>query len=104
MSNFAKVVDGIVVNIIVAEQEFIDTLEDKDSWIETSNTTLLRKNYAIIGGTYSEELDAFIPPKPFNSWILNEDTFKWEAPISYPNDEKEYLWNEDILNWQEISE
>jgi hypothetical protein len=65
--------------------------------------TPFRKNYAGIGYTYDETRDAFIPPKTFNSWILNEDTCNWEAPINYPTDGKSYKWNEEILTWVEIS-
>ena len=72
------------------------------SWIKTSFNGNIRKRYAGIGYLYNSELDAFIPPKPFNSWILNEDTCLWDSPIEYPKDGKEYVWNEDILNWQEI--
>lgn len=62
-----------------------------------------RKNYAGIGYYYDSIRDAFIPPKPFPSWILNEDTCLWDSPVPYPNDGKRYMWNEDILNWQEIN-
>lgn len=62
-----------------------------------------RKNYAGIGYYYDEIKDAFIPPKPFPSWILNEDTCLWDSPVPYPNDGKMYRWNEDILNWEEIN-
>ena len=61
-----------------------------------------RKNYAGIGFTYNETLDAFIPPKPFNSWLLNEDTCLWDAPVAYPTDGKLYAWNEEALNWVEL--
>lgn len=61
-----------------------------------------RKNYAGIGYTYDQTRDAFIPPKPFNSWILNEDTCLWNAPVAYPQDDKRYKWNETNLNWEEI--
>jgi hypothetical protein len=61
-----------------------------------------RKNYAGIGFTYNETLDAFIPPKPFNSWLLNEDTCLWDAPVAYPTDGKLYAWNEEALNWVEV--
>ena len=90
MGSFAKVENGIVTNVIVAEQDYIDTLEDKDLWIQTSYNTYggvhllggtpLRKNYAGEGYSYDSERDAFIPPKPFASWILNEDTCLWESP------------------------
>ena len=62
-----------------------------------------RKNYAGIGYYYDPIRDAFIPPKPFPSWILNEDSCLWDSPVPYPNDGKMYEWNEDILNWQEIN-
>jgi hypothetical protein len=62
-----------------------------------------RKNYAGIGYYYDEQRDAFIPPKPYPSWILNEDTCLWISPVSYPNDGKDYMWNEDIINWEEIN-
>ena len=62
-----------------------------------------RKNYAGIGYYYDSIRDAFIPPKPFPSWTLNEDTCLWDSPVPYPNDGKMYTWNEDILNWEEIN-
>jgi len=114
MAHFAKVVDGIVTKVIVAEPEFFDTFVDDSAgeWIQTSyNThggqhtlggTPLRKNFAGIGFTYNREKDAFIPPQPFASWILNETTCLWEAPVAYPDDEKEYIWNESITNWTEV--
>jgi len=61
-----------------------------------------RKNYAVIGGTYDAVRDAFIPPKPFASWILNETTCRWDAPTPYPDDGKDYYWNEDSVSWIEI--
>ena len=71
--------------------------------VHSSGGTPLRKNFAGIGYTYDEDRDAFIPKKPFNSWILNESTCNWEAPISMPNDvsiDKQYIWNESIINWE----
>ena len=62
----------------------------------------LRKNYAGIGYTYDATRDAFIPPQPFNSWTLNEDTCLWDSPVPYPEDGKLYKWNEEILNWEEV--
>ncbi len=67
--------------------------------IHNNNGTPLRKNHAGIGYTYDETRDAFIAPKPFNSWILNEDTCLWNAPVDYPNDENSYIWNESTLTW-----
>ena len=65
-------------------------------------TKAFRKNYAGIGYTYDEIRDAFIPPKPYNSWILNEQSCLWEAPVPYPNDNKYYEWNEETQNWKLI--
>jgi hypothetical protein len=66
--------------------------------------TPLRKNYAGIGFTYDEERDAFIPPKPFQSWVLNEDTCLWDAPVPYPADGGMYTWDEEIGNWTELTD
>lgn len=113
MSHFAKVENNIVTEVIVAEKDFIDSgaVGDPSQWIQTSyNTrsgvhllggTPLRKNFAGIGYLYNSEIDAFIPPKPFNSWILNTELGTWEAPLPRPDDGKNYIWNEDILNWIE---
>jgi hypothetical protein len=70
--------------------------------IHTEGGTPFRKNHAGIGMTYDEDRDAFIPPKPFNSWILNEDTCLWNAPVAYPQDDKIYKWNETNLTWEEL--
>jgi hypothetical protein len=113
MSHFARVTaQGIVEQVIVAEQDFIDTLPDKTSWVQTSyNThggvhtlggTPLRKNYAGIGYTYDADRDAFIPPKPYASWLLDDFTCQWQAPTPMPTDDKKYLWNEDQQNWIEV--
>ena len=67
--------------------------------VHTENGTPLRKNHAGIGYTYDEDRDAFIAPKPFNSWILNEDTCVWNAPVAYPQDNNKYSWNESTLTW-----
>jgi hypothetical protein len=113
MSHFAKVIDGIVTEVLVIGQDVIDTglFGDPALWVQTSYNTYggqhpegrpLRKNYAGIGYTYDAERDAFIPPQPFASWGLNEDTCLWDAPIPYPNDNKPYYWDEAILAWVEI--
>jgi hypothetical protein len=114
MSHFAKVEDGIVTRVIVAEQDFIDTLPDASLWVQTSyNThggqhalggTPLRKNYAGIGYTYDLSKDAFIPPKTYASWVLNEDTCLWEPPITCPTNGKDYYWDESVTNWIEVTE
>ena len=114
MSHFAKVTDGIVTQVIVAEPEFFATFVDSSpgEWIQTSyNThggvhatggTPLRKNYAGIGYTYDRARDAFIPPQPFSSWLLNETTCLWNSPVAYPTDGKQYTWNESSQQWDEI--
>lgn len=116
MSHFAKVVDGVVTQVIVAEPEFFQTFVDSSpgEWIQTSYNTFggqhklggtpLRKNYAGIGFTYDRQRDAFIPPKPFASWVLNEDTCLWEAPVAMPDDGKLYQWDEATTNWVERAE
>jgi hypothetical protein len=102
MTHFAKVQDGIVTQVIVAEPEFFNTFVDSSAgeWIQTSYTGSIRKNYAGIGFTYDTELDAFIPPQPYASWILNEDTCQWEAPVPYPTDSNQYKWNEETQLWE----
>jgi hypothetical protein len=72
------------------------------TWKKTSYNANIRKNYAGIGYTYDSERDAFVPPKPFASWILDEDTCRWQAPTEYPTDGKLYQWNEDTVNWVEV--
>ena len=113
MAHFAKVNGGIVEQVIVTEPDFFDTFVDSSpgEWIQTSYNTYggvhktggtpLRKNYAGIGYTYDKERDAFIAPKPFASWTLDEDTCLWESPSPYPSDGKIYVWDEPTTNWVE---
>jgi hypothetical protein len=104
--------DNVVTEVItgIDETELIEGL-DTETWYgnfrnqvckRTSYNNNYRKNYAGIGYTYDQERDAFIPPKPFNSWILNEETCLWEAPVAYPDDDKSYIWNEDTVSWDVI--
>ena len=82
--------------------DFLKTLyNDSNTWIQTSYNGTIRKNYAGPGFTYDYSRDAFIPPKQFDSWTLNESTCLWEAPVPYPDDGKFYLWNEDNKEWVE---
>jgi len=114
MAHFAKVQDGKVVQVIVAEPDFFKTFVDTSpgEWIQTSYNTHggqhpegrpLRKNYAGIGFTYDRDRDAFIPPQPFASWLLNEETCLWDAPLPYPDDGGVYEWNEETLAWVETN-
>ena len=98
---FVKVKDGIVIECIVADQDFIDSYIDTSAgtWLETREDGSIRKNYAGIGFTYDAQNDAFIAPKPFESWVLNEETFIWESPVAYPNDGNMYNWNEETQTW-----
>lgn len=88
--------------------EFLKNIHKNQSWIndiyfvQTSYNSKIRNEFAGIGYTYNLELDAFIPPQPFKSWILNIKSYQWESPIIKPIDDKKYLWNEEILNWQEF--
>jgi hypothetical protein len=112
MTHFARVQNGIVTEVIVIEQDMIDTglWGPPQEWIQTSYNTHagvhtqggmpLRKNYAGVGYTYDTELDAFIPPKPFNSWVLDEDRCQWKAPVECPQDGNVYSWNEVSQAWE----
>ena len=114
MAHFAKVNNGIVEQVIVAEQDFINNMVDTSpgQWIQTSYNTYggvhkldgtpLRKNFAGVGFSYDETKDAFIPPQPYDSWTLNEDTCLWEAPVEYPDDSERYLWNEETQSWDAV--
>jgi hypothetical protein len=123
MTHYAKVDSEIVIKVISADADFFNTFVDDSpgQWIQTSYNTrggvhyqpnsntpsedqskALRKNFAGIGGTYDPVRDAFYAPKKFNSWVLNESTCVWEAPIAYPDDSKEYTWDEATTNWVEI--
>ena len=125
MGHFAKVNNGVVEQVIVAEQEFFDTFIDSSPgvWLQTSYNTrggvhydpatgepsadqskALRKNYAGIGYSYDATRDAFIPPKPYASWVLDEQTCLWNAPVPYPTDGKRYQWDEATTSWTEIQE
>ena len=117
MAHFAKLgVGNIVEKVVVVnndvitdangqEQEkagidFLNNLYNtRDVWIQTSYNKNMRKNFASIGYTYDQTRDAFIPPKPFESWILNETTCIWEAPVDYPDDGENYKWNEETKQW-----
>jgi hypothetical protein len=124
MGHYAKVINGMVIDVNVATQEWVDAQPDKWAWLQTSYNMLggvyydpatnqphadqslielevgrKRKNYAGIGYRYDKERDAFIPPQPYHSWQLNEDTCLWESPTPYPQDGLYYQWNEEILNW-----
>ena len=122
MAHFAKLGKGNVVEQVVVvnnnvitdangqeqEQLGVDFLNNlygtRDVWKQTSYNGNFRKNYAGKGYTYDQERDAFIPPKPFNSWTLNEETCLWEAPTAYPDDGKFYNWNEENQTWDEIND
>ena len=114
MSHYAKVVDGKVTQVIVAEAEFFDTFVDSSpgAWIQTSYNTKgnqhpegrpLRGNYAGIGYTYDATNDVFYGASPFPSWVLNNSTWLWDAPIAKPDDGKQYDWNEATQAWDEVT-
>jgi len=103
MSHFAKLDNNVVTEVIVSEQDFINSGAVGDSflWVQTSYSGSFRKNYAAVGDTYDKAKDAFIAPKPYPSWTLVEDTCQWEAPVSYPTDGQSYSWDEDTTAWVE---
>ena len=120
MGHFAKVVDGKVTQVIVAEPEFFQTFVDSSpgAWLQTSYNTrgnvhygqdgqpdggvALRGNYAGVGYSYDAQADAFIPPQPYTSWVLSPLTFLWEAPVAMPTDGKPYAWDEATQSWKEV--
>ena len=107
MAHFAKIENNIVTEVIVAEQEYVDTLEG--TWVQTSyNTskgvhtdggTPLRFNYAGVGDNYDASADAFYNNRPFNSWTLDTDTYTWTPPVEYPDDGEQYQWDEANQQW-----
>jgi hypothetical protein len=113
MSHFAKVLDGKVTQVIVAEPEFFQTFVDSSpgEWIQTSYNTHgnqhpegrpLRGNYAGIGYTYDRTNDVFYAAQPYASWILDQTTWTWKAPVAMPTDGKQYKWDEATTNWVEV--
>ena len=114
MAHFAKLnSDNIVTKVEVVsndvatnEQAGINFLNNlygtNDVWKQTSYNENIRKNFAGIGYTYNQTKDAFIALKPFNSWVLNDDTCKWESPVTYPDDGEQYKWNEDNTSWDAV--
>jgi len=112
--HYAKIENGLVTNVLVAEAGFFDTFVDTTpgEWLQTSYNTAggihsdggtpLRKNYAGVGFTYDSARNAFIPPQPFPSWTLNETTCQWEPTVDYPDDTNMYTWNEETTNWVEV--
>jgi hypothetical protein len=107
--------NNIVTEVITGrdETEVVDGISDWEEYygnrrgvkcVRTSYNGNIRKNYAGIGYTYDEGRDAFIPPKSFESWNLNEDTCLWEAPVAYPEDDKMYTWDEDTTSWVEVTQ
>ena len=114
MAHFAKLGNNNIVervevvhnNIATDEQAGVDFLNNlyntEDVWKQTSYNKNIRKNFAGIGYSYDQARDAFIPPKPYESWILDETTCLWKAPVAYPTDGKEYDWNEDTTSWSEV--
>ena len=105
MAHFAKINNNLVTQVIVAEQDFINSGAVGDSflWVQTSYNGNFRKNYAGVGMTYDSVRDAFIAPQPHPSWILNEDTCQWDSPVPYPTDDKRYNWDETTTNWVEVT-
>ena len=121
MAHFAKIgIDNIVTDVLVVANretmdssgvehesigvDFLKTLTGHATWIQTSYNGNIRKNFAGIGYTYDSQRDAFIPPKPYPSWNLNEETCRWDAPVAMPIDEKKYSWDEATTNWIQVNE
>jgi len=110
MSHFAEIIDGVVQRVIVAEQDFIDSIPGQ--WVQTSYNTYagkhpegrpLRKNYAGAGYVYDSVRDAFYAPQPYPSWTLDEETCQWQPPVAYPAEGGPYSWSEESLSWVAMS-
>jgi len=114
MAHFAQIENNLVTQLIVVDNNDILDAQGNESeaigiqfctdllggtWVQTSYNGNMRKNYAGIGFTYDETRDAFIAPTPFPSWVLDEDTCLWEAPVPYPTDDKRYEWEEETTSW-----
>jgi hypothetical protein len=122
VSHFAKVCDGKVTQVIVAEPDFFNTFVDSSpgAWIQTSYNTrggvhygpdgqpdggiALRGNYAGIGYIYDAQNDVFYAPQPFASWTLSQTTWLWEPPVAYPDDDQRYVWDEATIGWKLVTE
>ena len=122
MSHFAKVLDGKVIQVIVAEPDFFNTFVDTSpgQWLQTSYNTrggvhygqdgnpdggvALRGNYAGIGYTYDATHDVFYAPQPFPSWTLSQTAWLWEPPVAYPTDGKRYVWDEPTTSWKLVED
>lgn len=119
MAHFAQLENNVVKQVIVVSNQ--DILDEKGqeseevgikfcsnllggTWKQTSYNGKIRKNYAGMGYTYDESRDAFIPPKPFDSWLLDEDTCQWKAPVDIPTDGKRYTWNEETTTWDAVND
>jgi hypothetical protein len=110
MAHYAKIENDVVQQVIVADEEFVRKLDGQ--WVQTSYNTHggvhpdgrpLRKNFAGIGYTYDSDRDAFIPPRPFESWVLNEQTCLWDSPVPYPEDGEDRYWDESTLSWVKVN-
>jgi hypothetical protein len=101
MSYYAKVSNGTVIDVIVAHISFFDTFIDSSpgDWVETKIDGSIRANYASVGYTYDIVNDVFIPPREFNSWVLNENIYQWENPVPYPTSEGTWVWDEETLQY-----
>jgi hypothetical protein len=119
LAHFAKLENNVVTQVIVVSNQDILDEQGQESeqkgidfctnllggtWKQTSYNGNFRKNYAGIGYTYDEGRDAFIEPKPYNSWLLNETSCQWKAPVDYPTDDKKYTWNEATISWDAVTE
>ena len=121
MAHFAKIgLNNIVTDVLVVANretmdsngvehesigvEFLKNLTGHETWIQTSYNGNIRKNYAGVGYTYDSQRDAFIPPQPYPSWTLVEETCNWTAPVLYPTDGKQYSWDEATTNWIQVNE
>ena len=104
MNYYARMLDGLVIEVLVSSFDRLPDSGDGATWVETFRDGSERFNYAGIGFTYDADRDAFIPPTPYPSWVLDEATCLWVAPIDYPADGGQYVWDEETTDWVEVQD
>ena len=111
MAHFAELdKDNKVLRVLVTDNKLSNEGYDwlvknlGGTWVQTSYNSTIRKNFAGVGFTYDSDRDAFIAPKPYGSWLLNEESCQWEAPVPYPTDGRNYFWQEDVIDWTPIND
>jgi hypothetical protein len=111
MAHFAKIENGVVTNVLVVDnehetygEEYLNNLGLEGKWVQTSYNASFGKKFAGIGDAYDDSDDTFKPAQPYPSWLFDQDSWRWKAPVDYPGDGQSYTWNEDSLSWEPLEE